>query len=133
MLMRDTELSRNRLHELREVGVSLAVDDFGTGYSSLGYIQRFPINVIKIDRSFVDALDTQQGSSVVVESMIALAQRLGVHVVAEGIERQEQLRMLQALGCDLGQGYHFSRPVEAHELADLLAQSLRDGARFLYH
>jgi diguanylate cyclase (GGDEF)-like protein/PAS domain S-box-containing protein len=133
MLMRDTELSRNRLHELREVGVSLAVDDFGTGYSSLGYIQRFPINLIKIDRSFVDALDTQQGSSVVVESMIALAQRLGVHVVAEGIERQEQLRMLQALGCDLGQGYHFSRPVEANELADLLAQSLRDGARFLYH
>ena len=86
--MHDTELTRRRLADLRTIGVSLAVDDFGTGYSSLQYVQRFPIDIIKIDRSFVSGLGEQAGDVVVVQSMIELAQRLGVHTVAEGIERR---------------------------------------------
>ncbi len=132
MLMLDTELTRKRLADLRDIGVSLAVDDFGTGYSSLQYIQRFPIDIIKIDRSFVSGLGEQAGDLVVVQSMIELAQRLGVHTVAEGIERPEQVTILQSLGADLGQGYYFSRPIPAAGIGGLLARSLAEGARFLY-
>jgi diguanylate cyclase (GGDEF)-like protein/PAS domain S-box-containing protein len=132
MLMHDTELTRNRLADLRDIGVSLAVDDFGTGYSSLQYIQRFPIDIIKIDRSFVSGLGEQAGDVVVVQSMIELAQRLGVYTVAEGIERPEQVTILQSLGADLGQGYYFSRPIPASAIGALLVRSVTEGARFLY-
>ena len=110
----------------------MAVDDFGTGYSSLQYIQRFPVDIIKIDRSFVAGLGEQAGDVVVVQSMIELAQRLGVHTVAEGIERPEQVTILQALGADLGQGYYFSRPIPAAAIGALLQRSVTEGARFLY-
>jgi EAL domain-containing protein (putative c-di-GMP-specific phosphodiesterase class I) len=132
MLMHDTELTRKRLADLRDIGVSLAVDDFGTGYSSLQYIQRFPVDIIKIDRSFVSGLGEQAGDVVVVQSMIELAQRLGVHTVAEGIERPEQVTILQSLGADLGQGYYFSRPIPASSIGALLERSLTEGTRFLY-
>ena len=132
MLMEDTEFSRRRLNELKAVGVSLAVDDFGTGYSSLGYVQQYPVDIIKIDRSFVDGLSMRSGNEVVVvQTMIEMAQRLGVHIVAEGIEELDQLRALQTLGCDLGQGYFFSRPVEAHLIGPLLSASIADGSQFL--
>ena len=111
--------------------MQLAVDDFGTGYSSLGYMEQFPVDILKIDRSFVDGLGVRQATPVL-QSIIELAQRLGVHIVAEGIERREQLEALQQLGCDLGQGYFFSGPVEANQLGDLLAASLIDGRRFLF-
>jgi len=132
MLMEDTELSRRRLNELKTLGVSLAVDDFGTGYSSLGYVQQYPIDIIKIDRSFVEGLSMRSGNeTVVVQTMIEMAQRLGVHIVAEGIEDVGQLQVLQALGCDLGQGYYFSRPVEAHEIGPMLEASIEHGREFL--
>ncbi len=132
MLMEDTRLSRRRLYELKAVGVSLAIDDFGTGYSSLGYVQQYPIDIIKIDRSFVDGLSPQSGNeTVVVQTMIEMAQRLGVHIVAEGIEEENQLRVLQALGCDLGQGYYFSKPVEAHQIGPMLSASIEDGTQLL--
>ena len=131
MLMHDTELTRRRLADLRTIGVSLAVDDFGTGYSSLQYVQRFPIDIIKIDRSFVSGLGEADGDTVVVQSMIELAQRLGVHTVAEGIERAEQITILQALGADLGQGFYFSRPVTPDEIDPLLTRSLVEGTHFL--
>ncbi len=131
MVMDDTELTSRRLAALRAIGVQLAVDDFGTGYSSLRYMEQFPVDVLKIDRSFVDGLGRGQATPVV-QAIIELAQRLGVHTVAEGIERREQLEVLQSLGCDLGQGYFFSGPVEADALADLLAASLIDGRRFLF-
>jgi len=113
--MADADLSMRRLSDLQRVGVQLAVDDFGTGYSSLGYMEQFPVDILKIDRSFVDGLGVRQATPVL-QSIIELAQRLGVHIVAEGIERREQLEALQQLGCDLGQGYFFSGPVEANDL-----------------
>ncbi|MCB1013346.1 MAG: EAL domain-containing protein, partial [Microthrixaceae bacterium] len=122
-LMHDTEMARQRLSELRDLGVSLAVDDFGTGYSSLQYVQRFPIDVIKIDRSFVTGLGTNPGDGAVVQSMIELSQRLGVYTVAEGIDRPEQVTLLQSLGADLGQGYLFSKPVPASQIDALLDAS----------
>ncbi|MCB1006553.1 MAG: EAL domain-containing protein, partial [Acidimicrobiales bacterium] len=109
LLIEDGSGCKERLEELRSLGVRLAVDDFGTGYSSLSYIQRFPIDVIKIDRSFVTGLGTNPGDGAVVQSMIELSQRLGVHTVAEGIDRPEQVTLLQSLGADLGQGYLFSK------------------------
>ena len=132
-LMHDTEMARQRLTELRDLGVSLAVDDFGTGYSSLQYVQRFPIDVIKIDRSFVTGLGTNPGDGAVVQSMIELSQRLGVHTVAEGIDRPEQVTLLQSLGADLGQGYLFSKPVPPEQIDALLAASPHESPRFLLH
>ncbi|MEZ5137600.1 MAG: EAL domain-containing protein [Acidimicrobiales bacterium] len=132
-LMHDTEMTRERLAELRNIGVSLAVDDFGTGYSSLQYVQRFPIDVIKIDRSFVTGLGTNPGDGAVVQSMIELSQRLGVHTVAEGIDRPEQVTLLQSLGADLGQGYLFSKPVPAEQSDALLDSSPHENPRFLLH
>jgi diguanylate cyclase (GGDEF)-like protein/PAS domain S-box-containing protein len=132
-LMHDTEMTRDRLAELRNIGVSLAVDDFGTGYSSLQYVQRFPIDVIKIDRSFVTGLGTNPGDGAVVQSMIELSQRLGVHTVAEGIDRPEQVTLLQSLGADLGQGYLFSKPVSADQISALLDSSPHENPRFQLH
>ena len=130
-LMHDTDLTRRRLAELRELGLSLAVDDFGTGYSSLQYVQRFPIDIIKIDRSFVSGLGTNPGDGAVVQSMIELAQRLGVHTTAEGIERPEQVTLLQSLGADLGQGYLFSKPVAGEDITHLLTNSRTGTPRLL--
>jgi len=124
MLMADTEITRRCLNGLRDLGVSLAVDDFGTGYSSLGYIKHLPVDTIKIDRTFVDGLGTEEGDEGVVRAVIALADGLNVKTVAEGIEGAVQLETLRALGCDLGQGYYFSRPVAADELAKLVRAGL---------
>jgi diguanylate cyclase (GGDEF)-like protein/PAS domain S-box-containing protein len=132
-LMHDTDMTRERLAQLRDIGVSLAVDDFGTGYSSLQYVQRFPIDIIKIDRSFVTGLGTNPGDGAVVQSMIELSQRLGVHTVAEGIDRPEQVTLLQSLGADLGQGYLFSKPVTADQIDALLDSSPHENPRFLLH
>jgi EAL domain-containing protein (putative c-di-GMP-specific phosphodiesterase class I) len=121
-LMQDTDDNLRRLHELRDLGVSLAVDDFGTGYSSLGYVQRFPVDIIKLDRSFVSGLGSSPGEGAVVLSMIELAQRLGVHTVAEGIDRPEQVPVLRRLGADLGQGYLFSPPATASTITALLTE-----------
>ena len=129
-LMHDTDVTRERLDDLRRIGVSLAVDDFGTGYSSLQYVQRFPIDIIKIDRSFVTGLGMNPGDGAVVQSMIELSQRLGVHTVAEGIDRTEQVTLLQSLGADLGQGYLFSKPVRASEIDALLDASPHESPRF---
>src|SRR5690606_25370991 len=130
-LMHDTKVNRERLSDLRDLGLSLAVDDFGTGYSSLQYVQRFPIDIIKIDRSFVTGLGVKPGDGVVVQSMIELAQRLGVHTVAEGIDRPDQVALLQSLGADLAQGFLFSPPVPADKIDSLLAASPHENPRFL--
>ncbi|MEO6989629.1 MAG: EAL domain-containing protein [Aquihabitans sp.] len=130
-LMHDTDVNQDRLKDLRALGLSLAVDDFGTGYSSLQYVQRFPIDIIKIDRSFVSGLGIDPGNGAVVQSMIELAQRLGVHTVAEGIEQPEQLAILQSLGADLAQGFLFSEPVPAEAIDALLAASPHENPRFI--
>jgi len=114
-LMRDAAAALVVLRALKELGVSLAIDDFGTGYSSLSYLQRFPLDVLKVDRMFVQELDTGSGREIVA-AVISLAHTLGLEVVAEGVETEQQLETLRALDCDFAQGYLFSRPVPAAEV-----------------
>jgi diguanylate cyclase (GGDEF)-like protein/PAS domain S-box-containing protein len=121
ILMADIELSRQRLVELSDLGVTLAVDDFGSGYSSLGYLQRFPVDVLKVDRSFVEGLTAPGNDGGVMRAIVDLAETLHLVVVAEGIEERHQLARLSELGCGRGQGYLFSRPVPPDELRDFVA------------
>jgi EAL domain-containing protein (putative c-di-GMP-specific phosphodiesterase class I) len=120
-LLSDTDVIQERMQRLRALGTRLAIDDFGTGYSSLGYIQRFAFDVLKIDRSFVEGLDRQTNRQIVT-AVLDLARELGVRVVAEGIEEEEQERALVELGCKFAQGYRYSRPVPAAEFRKLLLQ-----------
>ena len=109
-LLADVKAATVALRELRSLGLHLSVDDFGTGYSSLTYLKRFPVEAIKVDRSFVAGLGIEQEDSTIVEAVVRLGQSLGLHVVAEGIESPLQLSRLRELGCDRGQGYLFGRP-----------------------
>ena len=113
----DENVAIPALVALRGHGVQVAIDDFGTGYSSLHYLTRLPVDVLKIDRSFVAQLDTTPQGAGVTEAVIRLAQVLGLHVLAEGIETPEQSAELQMLGCDIGQGYLFARPLSAAQVA----------------
>ena len=124
MLIDDPSASTQRLRELSALGVRLAIDDFGTGYSSLSYLRDYPFDVLKLDRAFVEHIGREQGadekSSALVRTILALGDDLSLTTLAEGIERREQLTQLRALGCRLGQGYLFSRPVPAAEAAALV-------------
>ncbi len=123
LLMGDIERSVKTLKQLRELGICLALDDFGTGYSSLNYLKRFPVNMLKIDRSFVQDVTSNPDSAAVTDAIIALAKSLRLNITAEGIETQEQLDYLQMRGCDEGQGFYFSRPVPADIIAPMLQKS----------
>ncbi|MFC4427449.1 EAL domain-containing protein [Deinococcus navajonensis] len=116
VVMRNVEESARRMTQLRELGVSIAVDDFGTGYSSLSYLPRLPLNVLKIDRSFVSNLGHDVASLPVVRAITSLAQNLGLLTIAEGIETEEEWNVLRDLGCEVGQGYLFSRPMPADQV-----------------
>jgi len=109
------------LRELEQLGVTLAIDDFGTGYSSLGMLRHFPVDTLKIDRSFVDELGAGSDDSVIVAGVVGLAHGLGLRVVAEGVETLGQLERLHDLGCDLGQGYYFARPLPAVDATAIVA------------
>ncbi len=109
-LMSDPAAGLRVLQDLRSLGVELAIDDFGTGYSSLSYLKRFPVDVLKIDRSFVDGLGDDPEDTAIVTAIISLARALGLRVVAEGVETRRQLDELRRLGCDRGQGFMFARP-----------------------
>ncbi len=123
VVMEDAEATIEALGQLKALGVQLAIDDFGTGYSSLAYLKRFPVDVLKVDRSFVDGLGTSQQDVAIVQGIIALAQSLGLTVTGEGVETAEQAAHLKRLGCDLAQGFHYSRPLPAADLEMLLSGS----------
>ncbi len=116
-LMHDTEANQQALTELNAMGVSIALDDFGTGYSSLSYLKRFPINTLKIDRSFVKDVTTDSDSSAIVDAIIALSRSVDINLVAEGVETAEQYQYLQSKGCREMQGYYISRPLPATKYA----------------
>jgi EAL domain-containing protein (putative c-di-GMP-specific phosphodiesterase class I) len=126
LLLQDANLARSRLAALRAMGVRVAVDDFGTGYSSLAYLDRYPVDILKIDRSFVNPLGESEKSVALVRSILDLAAALDIDAVAEGIETDRQVIALRALGCRLGQGYLFARPRPAADLTAIL----RRGARY---
>ena len=121
-LMADTNAAGRALRDLRGLGLHLSVDDFGTGYSSLTYLKRFPVEAIKVDRSFVTGLGLEADDTSIVEAVVRLGHSLGLSVVAEGVETPLQLNRLRELGCDKGQGYLFGRPrpagITAAERAD---------------
>jgi EAL domain-containing protein (putative c-di-GMP-specific phosphodiesterase class I) len=125
-LMDDAAGAVETLRQLKAIGVRLAIDDFGTGYSSLSYLHRFPIDALKVDRSFVTRMSTDRESRGIVKTIITLGDELNMDVVAEGVETAEHSAALAGLACEYGQGYFFSRPLDADGAATLL----RDGARW---
>ncbi|PYR51621.1 MAG: hypothetical protein DMF89_05255 [Acidobacteria bacterium] len=125
MLMDDPERAEVVLRDLRQLGVKIYLDDFGTGYSSLSYLHRFPVDTLKIDRSFVASLKEGGERPAIIESIVTLARTLGTHVIAEGVETEQQVHELTRLGCTEAQGYFFGRPLPAR-----IAESLLAGRRF---
>ena len=121
VLLHDNELTLAMLHQLKKLGVRIAMDDFGTGYSSLNYLRRFPFDKIKIDRSFIKDVAEKDGSWSIVQAVVGIAKARNVTTTAEGVETQEQLEMLRALGCTEMQGYLFSAPKPAAEIIKLIA------------
>jgi diguanylate cyclase (GGDEF)-like protein/PAS domain S-box-containing protein len=122
LFMSDITPAVDLLHRMKALGVNLSIDDFGTGYSSLSYLSRFPIDVLKIDRSFVADITRDANDEAIVTSIIALAHNLKLAVIAEGVETGEQLDYLRRHGCDEMQGYYFSKPLPAHEFEQLLVE-----------
>jgi diguanylate cyclase (GGDEF)-like protein/PAS domain S-box-containing protein len=121
VMMERGDYAMSALEQLSRAGIELSLDDFGTGYSSLSYIHRFPVTTLKIDQSFIKRMGGQQNGEIV-RAVVALARNLGMEVVAEGIETMMQLDQLKALGCEQGQGYYFSRPLEAASATELIQQ-----------
>jgi EAL domain-containing protein (putative c-di-GMP-specific phosphodiesterase class I) len=114
---------QRRLLELRSLGVRLALDDFGSGYSSLSYLQQLPFDKLKIDRSFVASLDRSANGGVIIQAIVTLGRALGMGIVVEGVETEEQRVLLRLAGCNEMQGYLFARPMPREEIDRLLAQS----------
>jgi EAL domain-containing protein (putative c-di-GMP-specific phosphodiesterase class I) len=124
-VMHEPEQATAVLEDLKAIGLGLSIDDFGTGYSSLSYLKRFPIDCIKIDRSFVKDIPHDADDLAITEAVVAMAHGLRLNVVAEGVETAEQLEWLRRFGCDEIQGYYFSKPLAADEAAKLLASGFR--------
>ncbi len=123
-LMQDPTSTIATLNEIKALGVQITLDDFGTGYSSLSYLKRFPIDALKIDRSFVQGLCVNADDANIVSAVINMGRSFGLKVIAEGVETREQFLRLQAQQCDEGQGYYFLAPVAADELVKLLGSDL---------
>jgi diguanylate cyclase (GGDEF)-like protein/PAS domain S-box-containing protein len=120
VVMRDVESTITTLWRLKELGIRIAIDDFGTGYSSLGYLKRLPLDVLKIDRSFVSGLGHNPEDAAIVRAIIAMAKSLSLAVTGEGVESEEQANLLKAWGCDRGQGYYYGKPLDGAATAALL-------------
>jgi EAL domain-containing protein (putative c-di-GMP-specific phosphodiesterase class I) len=132
MVMSNPKQALNMLRQLKDMGIHLAIDDFGTGYSSLAYLKRFPVDSVKVDRSFVEDLPGDVESVAIAQAIIAMAHSLRMKVVAEGVETEAQLRFLRGEGCDEIQGHHFSEARAAFEIPELMRKTLRpSGSLFL--
>ncbi len=129
-LLSDADVVLSRLHELRERGIRLALDDFGTGYASLDYLRRLPVEVLKIDRIFVEAATSDPSSARLLQAVVNIGATLGLETLAEGVEDAGQAGLLAAMNCDLAQGFHFARPAPAPEIDRLLARLSSHGWRF---
>jgi diguanylate cyclase (GGDEF)-like protein/PAS domain S-box-containing protein len=129
VLMNHTPLTKSTLLTLRERGVQFAIDDFGTGYSSVSYLRRFPVDALKIDQSFVCRIGVGWEENSIVDAIIGMGRSLGMRVIAEGVETEEQLEFLRARGCDEAQGYYFSRSVPAQQLGELLEFGISEVAQ----
>jgi EAL domain-containing protein (putative c-di-GMP-specific phosphodiesterase class I) len=125
LFIQNPQLAAEALKELKALGVKISLDDFGTGYSSLSYLYQFPIDTIKIDRSFVYALPGNTRACAIATAIISMAHHLSIKVVAEGVESEDQMQFLRSQGCDRGQGFFFSPPVEAEEIHRMFAQGGR--------
>lgn len=123
MVMQHGEETIARMHELKKLGLRLSLDDFGTGYSSLSYLRRFPIDTLKIDRSFIQDIDSELGDGVLASTIISMAHGLNMNVVGEGVETAAQLAHLQAHRCDTIQGYYFSKPMSSEAMTELLSKT----------
>ena len=124
VMMKEPHATSELLRNLRQLGARLVIDDFGTGYSSLGYLKRFPVDTLKIDKTFVDELANDPQDIAIVGAIITLAKSLGMRVTAEGIETVQQARILKDLGCDLGQGYFFAKPLPPEAMLEFLAKPI---------
>ena len=120
LLMRNVEETIAALHAFKDAGIRLSVDDFGTGYSSLSYLKQFPIDSLKIDQSFVQDLHNNSDDAAICSAIIAMAKELGLSVVAEGVELEEQAEFLRRQGCDQIQGFIYSKPLPADEVEAIL-------------
>jgi EAL domain-containing protein (putative c-di-GMP-specific phosphodiesterase class I) len=120
LLIQDADQVARRLSELKELGVRIAVDDFGTGYSSLSYLHDFPLDILKVDKLFIDSVTEGAEESALARAIIKLGHTLSLQVIAEGVEENAQASTLSMLDCDLAQGYLFARPVPAEELAMMI-------------
>ncbi|MEP6788226.1 MAG: EAL domain-containing protein, partial [Acidobacteriota bacterium] len=125
-MLSDAESTIKKLNDLKKLGIRFAIDDFGTGYSSLSYLQRFPVDILKIDKSFVDTIAMNKEGAAVAKAIITMSEILNLKTIAEGIESGSQQTQLQKLGCELGQGYHFAKPLRATKMAEFLRRSLLD-------
>src|SRR5439155_7576558 len=123
VFMRDVHSTVSRLTHLKRLGVQLAIDDFGTGYSSLDYLKRFPIDVIKVAKPFVDDVAKGREESALARAIIGLGDAFQLQTVAEGIEKPEQALRLNQMGCRLGQGFHYARPLESTRAGALLSEA----------
>ena len=127
-MLRNTDATINKLKELRSLGVRLAIDDFGTGYSSLSYLHRFPIDVLKIDRSFIEKINEGTEGAAMARAILSMSETLHLETIAEGIETQDQRTTLEELGCSMGQGFLFAKPLCAGEMHDILESMIANGA-----
>ncbi len=120
ILMRDGETTIGRLNAIKALGVRIAIDDFGTGYSSLAYLRQFPVDILKIDQSFINATGDSDGGDALLHTLVQLGKELGLETVAEGIDTEDQLHRLQRQYCDIGQGFLIARPMSADAIRDFV-------------
>ena len=120
ILMDSADKALQRIGELKAIGIKLAIDDFGTGYSSLSYLNKIPADLLKIDKSFIDRINTNESSRQYVAAMISMGHIMGLDVISEGVEQEEQLAALRSIGCDLIQGFIWGKPLPPEDVTELV-------------